>query len=238
LLGKPDTVIAIQSLDFNIIKVIPYIAVLVLALCGLNVFITLGIGTVLAGIIGLSTGSFGVIEFTTNIYNGYIGMADIFVASLWMGGLSAMVTHNGGINWMLEHIQNLIKTKRSAEVGIAALASVTDCATANNTVAIIVSGPIAKNLCAKYKVDPRKSASLLDIWSCVFQGLMPYAAQVILACSLTKGRISPVQIVPYSWYEIILAIFAAIAIFIPYSDKIVKKRPWDFDKWEATDIKQ
>lgn len=236
-LGKPETVIALDSLDFNIIKVVPYIAVLVLALCGLNVFITLGIGTVLAGIIGLATGSFGVIEFAGNIYTGYLGMTDIFIGSLWMGGLSAMVTYNGGINWMLEKIQSFIKTEKSAEVGIAALASVTDCATANNTVAIIVSGPIAKKLCSKFKVDPRKSASLLDIWSCVFQGIMPYAAQVILACSLTSGRISPVQLIPYSWYEIILAVFAAISIFVPYSDGILRKRPWNFEAWDVMQSK-
>lgn len=236
-LGKPETVVALDSLDFNIIKVIPYIAVLVLALCGLNVFITLGIGTILAGIIGLATGSFDIIGFAGNTYTGYTGMTDIFIGSLWMGGLSAMVTHNGGINWMLEKIQGFIKTRRSAEIGIAALSSVADCATANNTVAIIVSGPIAKNICAQYKVDPRKSASLLDIWSCVFQGIMPYAAQVILACSLTSGRVSPVDLIPYSWYEMVLAVFAAIAIFIPYSEKVIKKRPWDFDKWEATETK-
>lgn len=237
IFGRPDTVIPLESLDFNIIKVIPYIAVLVLALAGLNVFITLGIGTLLAGIIGLATGSFGVIEFTSNIYNGYAGMLDIFIGSLWMGGLSAMVTYNGGINWMLEKIQGFIKTEKSAEIGIAALASVTDCATANNTVAIIVSGPIAKNLCAKFKVDPRKSASLLDIWSCIFQGIMPYAAQVILACSLTNGLVSPVELVPYSWYQLILAVFAIIAIFIPYSDKVIRNRPWDFEKWVPTENK-
>jgi len=235
IFGKPETVVALDSLDYNFIKVIPYITVLVLALAGLNVFITLGIGTILAGIVGLSYGSFDIIGFAANTYTGYTGMIEIFIGSLWMGGLSAMVTHNGGINWMLNKIQGFIKTKRSAEIGIAALSSVADCATANNTVAIIVSGPIAKNICENYKVDPRKSASLLDIWSCVFQGIMPYAAQVILACSLSGGRVSPIGLVPYSWYEMALAVFAAISMFVPYAEGVLRKRPWDFEKWDVAE---
>ena len=156
-------------------------------------------------------------------------MTEIFLLSLLTGGLAYMVTKNGGLEWILQKIQKIIKGKKSAEVGIAALATAADLAVANNTIAIIVTGPIAKGICDKYHVDPRRSASLLDIWTCIFQGFIPYGAQVLLAASLTAGALSPLDLLPFFWYQQLLAIFTLISMFIPYADGVIKKRPWNWE---------
>lgn len=236
ILGRPETIVPIESLDYNFIKVIPYILVLVLAVAGFNVFLTLGAGTILAGIIGIVGGDLQPLAFVQSIYGGFTGMIEIFLLSLMTGGLAYMVTKNGGLEWLLNKIKSFIKGKKSAEVGIAAIASVTDIAVANNTVAIIITGSIAKGICEEFEVDPRRSASLLDIWTCIFQGFIPYGAQVLLACSLTaaaSSQISPLGLFPLLWYQQLLAIFALISIFVPFADGVIKKRPWDFKTWQA-----
>lgn len=229
IFGKPEVAIPLENLDYNIIKVIPYMLVLVLALFGLNVFITLGTGILSAGLIGMIYGDLNILSFSQSIYNGFTGMTEIFLLSLLTGGLAYMVTKNGGLEWILQKIQKIIKGKKSAEVGIAALATAADLAVANNTIAIIVTGPIAKGICDKYHVDPRRSASLLDIWTCIFQGFIPYGAQVLLAASLTAGALSPLDLLPFFWYQQLLAIFTLISMFIPYADGVIKKRPWNWE---------
>lgn len=230
IFGQVDITSSAGNYEYELIKILPYIMVLILALMGINVFIVLGSGIVTAIIIGMATGSFGFMTGIQAIYTGFTNMTEIFLLSMFTGGLAAMVTHNGGLAWALNKIKSFIRGPKSAEAGIAALASVTDLATANNTVAIIISGPIAKEISTKYKVDPRKSASLLDIWACVFQGLIPYGAQILLASSLSEGLVSPIQIVPYMWYTFLLAIFAVLSIFFPYANRTIKKHPWNPDE--------
>ncbi|HCT65527.1 MAG TPA: sodium:proton antiporter [Lachnospiraceae bacterium] len=232
-LGKPESIVDTGALEFNFIKVFPYVFVLVMAVIGFNVFLTLGSGVIIAGIIGIAYGDITPLGFVQNIYSGFTSMTEIFLLSLFTGGLAHMVTKNGGLQWVLEKIQNLIKGKRSAELGITALASVADMATANNTIAIIITGPIAKGICEKYHVDPRRSASLLDIWTCIFQGFIPYGAQVLLACSLTGGATSPLSLFPLLWYQQLLALFTIISLFVPFADSVIKKRPWNFKEWKA-----
>ena len=230
IFGQIDSASVANNYNYDLIKIIPYIMVLVLALIGINVFIVLGSGIVTAIVIGMATGSFGFMTGIQSIYTGFTNMTEIFLLSMFTGGLAAMVTHYGGLAWALNKIKSFIRGPKSAEAGIAALASITDLATANNTVAIIISGPIAKEISTKYKVDPRKSASLLDIWACIFQGLIPYGAQILLASSLSEGLVSPIQIVPYMWYTFLLAIFAVFAIFFPYANSTIKRNPWNWDK--------
>ena len=241
VLGRPETATAVEIMDFNIIKVLPYVVVLVLALLGMNVFLTLGSGVILAGIIGIFSGDLTLLSFSSNIYAGFSGMLEIFLLSLFTGGLAHMVTQNGGLQWVLEKIQGMVHSKRSAEVGISAISAIADLAVANNTIAIIISGQIAKGICEEYEVDPRRSASLLDIWSCIFQGFIPYGAQILLACSLTagvsSGAISPLDLFPLLWYQQLLAVFAIISIFVPFADGIIRKRPWNFKTWQAEDAK-
>lgn len=235
-LGKPVTVVALGDLQYNIIKVVPYIIVLGLALTGFNVFLTLLSGTVVAGIIGLIGGELTVLTWAQSIYTGFTGMTEIFLLSLFTGGLAYMVTENGGLEWLLQKIQGFIVGPKSAQAGVAAIASLADMAVANNTIAIIITGPIAKGISVKYKIDPRQTASLLDIWTCIFQGVIPYGAQILLVGSLTAGAVSPLMLFPFLWYQWLLAIFAILSMFIPFANFLIKKRPWDFDKDKAVDI--
>ena len=153
VVGRPETVTEMGNLSFNVIKVIPYLAVLVLALIGMNVFLVLTIGIFAAGIIGLALGDLDIPLFAQSIWNGFTGMNEVFFLSLFCGGMSEMIAHNGGITWLIEKLGRMMKGNKSAQVGVAALVSLADCATANNTVAIIVSGPMAKNMSRIHKVD-------------------------------------------------------------------------------------
>lgn len=236
IFGKPETIVPIQKLDYNIVKVIPYILVLGLAVSGFNVFLTLGVGTVVAGIVGIAYGDLTPLTFAQNIYAGFTGMNEIFLLSMFTGGLAHMVTQHGGLQWILEKIQSVVKSEKSAQIGISAIAAAADMAVANNTVAIIITGPIAKELSKKYKVDPRKSASLLDIWTCIFQGFIPYGAQILLAGSLTAGAVSPLALFPFLWYQQLLAVFTLISMFIPYADGLIKKKPWNWELDKAEEI--
>ena len=236
IFGKPETIVPIQKLDYNIVKVIPYILVLGLAVSGFNVFLTLGVGTVVAGIVGMAYGDLTPLTFAQNIYAGFTGMNEIFLLSMFTGGLAHMVTQHGGLQWILEKIQSVVKSEKSAQIGISAIAAAADMAVAYNTVAIIITGPIAKELSKKYKVDPRKSASLLDIWTCIFQGFIPYGAQILLAGSLTAGAVSPLALFPFLWYQQLLAVFTLISMFIPYADGLIKKKPWNWELDKAEEI--
>ena len=232
VVGRPETVTEMGDLSFNIIKVIPYVAVLVLALIGMNVFLVLTIGIFAAGIIGLALGDLDIPLFAQSIYNGFTGMNEVFFLSLFCGGMSEMIAHNGGIDWLIEKLGGMMKSNKSAQVGIAALVSLADCATANNTVAIIVSGPMAKNMSRIHKVDPRRSASLLDVFSCVLQGIIPWGAQLLTAASLTAVygvAMSPMDILPHMWYCWILAVVGILSIFIPFADGICRKDPWNWE---------
>ncbi|MEX3447311.1 Na+/H+ antiporter NhaC family protein [Staphylococcus warneri] len=203
-----------KSYDFQLVKVIPYLLVLILALVGVNVIIVLIGGTVLSGIIGLIDDSFGWKGLLSAVSKGIIGMEDIAMIALLIGGLVGLIQHNGGIDWLLNVVRGRVKSKRGAEIGIASLVSVADIATANNTISIIMSGPLAKNIADEYDVDPRKSASILDIFGGCFQGLLPYSPQVISAAGV--AGISPFLLVPYSIYPIMLGVCGLIAILIGY----------------------
>ena len=156
-------------------------------------------------------------------------MFEIFILSILIGGLANMVNKAGGIEWLLTKIKGMIKGRKSAEIGIAALVSLTDAATANNTVAIIIDGPIAKEISTEYKVDPRRSASLLDSFSCIMQGLIPYGAQMLIALGFTNGAVSAFEVIPLLWYQLLLGVFAIVSIFVPFTDGLIKKDPWNFE---------
>ena len=235
IFGQPDHPIPLENLEFSVIKIIPYLVVLILALAGFNVFLTLGIGILVAGIIGIGYGDLNVLTWAQGIYSGFNGMIEIFLLSLMAGGLAHMVTENGGLEWLIRKIKRFIRGEKTAEIGIATISSLADCAIANNTIAIIITGGIARELCEKYHVDPRKSASLLDIWACIFQGFLPYGAQILLAVSLTAdtSKLSPLDVIPLLWYQMLLALFAILSIFIPYDRLLIKKHPWNFKTWKA-----
>ncbi|WP_052446931.1 Na+/H+ antiporter NhaC family protein [Candidatus Soleaferrea massiliensis] len=227
--GAPVEAVPLENLTFDIVKVIPYLLVLVLALCGMNVFLVLTIGIFSAGIIGLGAGDLTIFTFAQNIWDGFKNMNEVFFLSFFIGGLAALTAHYGGINWLIGKVRKLIRGPKSAQLGMAGLVSVADLAVANNTVAIIITGPIAKDISREYKVDPRRSASILDIFSCVFQGIVPYGAQLLLVGSLTAGALSPVDVLPFLWYQQLLAVFAILSIFLPFADWTYKKDPWNWE---------
>ncbi|GLI58291.1 sodium:proton antiporter [Propionigenium maris DSM 9537] len=228
VMGRPEVIPEVQSYDYTLIKVIPYIFVLGLSLVGINVFVVLTGGVLLSGVIGMAYGDFTLLGLCKEIYGGFTNMNEIFLLSLLTGGLAAMVTKAGGVQWLLEKIQKNVKGEKSAQIGIGALVALTDAAVANNTVAIIINGPIAKKMCEKYRVDPRRSAALLDIFSCVGQGMIPYGAQMLILLGFTQGAVSPLQLMPLLWYQQLLAIFAIISIFIPFADKLIREKPWEW----------
>ena len=229
IFGRPVNVVAAEEYSYNIIKMLPYILVLVTALVGVNVFVVLTIGILTSGIIGMLFGDFGLLQFGQEVYNGFTGMFEIFLLSMLIGGLAALVNKEGGIQWILDKVRGMIKGRKSAEIGIAALVSLVDAATANNTVAIIISGPIAKEISTEFEVDPRRSASLLDSFSCVFQGLIPYGAQMLIAIGFTAGAVSPLEVIPLLWYQLLLAVIAIISIYIPFTDGAINKDPWNYE---------
>ena len=199
-----------EELTYNIFRVVPYVVVLVGALIGLNVFVVLISGTVLSVIIGVATGSIAFNEVFSCIGNGVTGMYDITVISIVVACIVALVKENGGIQFVLDLIRRGIKGSRGAEIGIASLALLVDACTANNTVAIVMAGPIAKEISEEFDVSPKRSASLLDIFSSVGQGLIPYGAQLLSAATLTS--LTPFDIMPYLYYPVLMAVSALIFI--------------------------
>lgn len=219
LFGAPKTIVNLEVLDYSFLKIVPYLSVLILALSGINVFVVLTLGIVIAGIIGIFHGNFTFLTLSKEIYNGFTGMNEIFLLSLFSGGLANMTSKAGGIQWLIGHIQKLIIGKKSAKLGIGILVSLIDMAVANNTVAIIISGPIAKNISKKYDIDPKESAAILDIFSCIFQGIIPYGAQMLILLSFASEKVSPIELISLLWYQMLLLIFTLI--FIKLKDKKV-----------------
>ena len=217
---RDGNAMVMEDLSFNIWRVVPYVLVLVGALIGINVFVVLIGGTILSVVVGIVTGSlawnqiFLAIGGNTVIggqeISGVIGMYDITVISIIVACIVSLVKEYGGIHFILQWIHRMIKGEKGAELGIAGLALLVDACTANNTVAIVMAGPIAKEICEEYGVSPRRSASLLDIFTSVGQGLIPYGAQLLSAATLTA--LTPFDILPYLYYPILMAVSAVLFI--------------------------
>ncbi|MFJ7919161.1 Na+/H+ antiporter NhaC family protein [Lysinibacillus fusiformis] len=209
--------VQIEHLSYNWIKIIPYVLVIILALSGMNVFLVLTLGIVFAGAVGLADGSYHIMSLIQKIGEGMEGMYEIAFLAILIAGMVEVIKFNGGIDFLLRLVTSRIKSQKGAEFGIAGLVGLTNLSTANNTIAILIAGPLAKNIADRYEIEPRKSASILDIFSCTVQGLLPYGAQFLVAASVAK--ISPVSILPYSFYPILIGICGMIAIFIGYPKK-------------------
>lgn len=205
----------IQETDY--IKILPYIIVLIAAISGVNVVVVLTIGIALTGMIGLVGGSFDVYGWFSAMGDGIIGMGELIIVTMLAGGMLEIIKDNGGINYIIDKLTHRIHTKRSAELSIATLVSFTNICTANNTVAIITVGGIAKQISEKFGVDSRRSASILDTMSCCIQGIIPYGAQILIASGLSM--VNPICIIPYLWYPLCLGAFTLIAIMLRYPRK-------------------
>lgn len=199
-----------EELTYNIWRVVPYVLVLVGALIGINVFLVLISGTVISLIVGVATGSLAVGDMFAAVGEGVTGMYDITVISIVVACIVSLVKEFGGIQFILNLIKKSIKGQKGGEIGIAGLSLLVDMCTANNTVAIVMAGPIAKEISEEFDISSRRSASLLDIFTSVGQGMIPYGAQLLSAASLTG--LTPFAIMPYLFYPILMAVSAVLFI--------------------------
>ena len=195
-------------------KVIPYFVVLVCAIFGMNVMAVLTIGIILTGLIGMINGTYDIYGWFSSMGEGILGMSELIIVTMLAGGLLEIVKANGGIDFIISRLSAHIKSKRGAELSIAGLVALTDICTANNTIAIITVGGIAKQIGDKFGVDNRKCASILDTFSCCMQGLIPYGAQMLMAAGL--AQLNPIQIIPYLYYPLATGIVALLAILFRY----------------------
>ncbi|MBQ8386421.1 MAG: Na+/H+ antiporter NhaC family protein [Paludibacteraceae bacterium] len=194
-------------------KIIPYAAVLVSAAMGMNVMLVLLMGNVLTGIVGIADGSYTFMEWTSSLTAGIMGMSELILISMMAGGIFALITKQGVMERFMRLVSIKIHTQRGAELSICLLVGVVNVLTANNTVAILSVGDVAKQLAKHYGVDARRSASLLDTTSCAVQGLLPYGAQLLMASSL--AGISALSIIPYLYYPMFIGLIALLSILIP-----------------------
>ena len=198
--------------DVAFVKVVPYLIVLITAIFGMNVMAVLTLGLVLTGVIGLIDGSYDIYSWFKAMGNGILGMGELIIITMMAGGLLEIIRENGGIDFIIKRMTAHVSSKRGAELSIAALVTLTNICTANNTVAIITVGGIAKQIGDRFGVDNRKCASLLDTFSCFTQGIIPYGAQLLMAAGLAK--LNPIDIVPFLYYPLALGLSALLAILL------------------------
>lgn len=195
---------------YSISKILPYITVLVAALVGTNVVLVLTLGIVFAAAVGLIDGSLTYITMMKTMSEGIMGMAELVIISLLIGGMVELIRHNGGITFLINFIGKRVSTKKGAELGIATLVSAVDVCTANNTIAIVACGPIAKNISDKYELEPKRVAGIMDMFSCTVQGVVPYGAQLLAAS--TAAAVMPFEIMKYLYYPYLMGVCALLAI--------------------------
>ena len=203
--------------EVDIMKVLPYIVVLITAIAGMNVMAVLTLGIILTGLIGIINGAFDIFGWFQAMGDGIIGMGELIIITMMAGGLLELIKYNGGIEYIISLLTRHIANKRDAEMAVAGLVSMVGLCTANNTVAIITVGGIAKQIADRFGVDNRKCASILDTFSCTVQGLIPYGAQLLMAAGLAS--LNPISIVPYLYYPMALGIVAIMSIVFRYPKK-------------------
>ena len=196
------------------VKVIPYLTVLVMAILGMNVMAVLTLGILLTGIIGLLTGTFDIYGWFGAMGDGILSMGELIIVTMMAGGMLELIRRQGGIDFIIRLLTRRVNSKRGAELSIAALVSFVDICTANNTVAILTVGGIAKQIGDRYGVDNKKCASILDTFSCAIQGIIPYGAQMLIAAGLAS--LNPISILPYLYYPFALGIVAMLSILFRY----------------------
>lgn len=221
LLGQDAKVMQdVRPVDF--LLVVPYLAVIVISLCGINVMLVLLIGMLLTGVIGLWRGSFSLFGYTDIVGTGMIGMGEMILMAMLAAGLLELIRTNGGIDWLLHHLTRGIRSSRTAELSMALLVCMVNVCTANNTVAILTAGPIARRIAEKYNISPRRSASILDTASCFTQGLLPYGVQLLFAANLvtqlTGEAISPASIIPFLFYPMGIGLAVILSCLLRKND--------------------
>lgn len=202
--------VELEHFDFNFLQAVPYFAVLIAALCGVNVFIVLGCGAILSMIMGLVTGSLTFSTALSAMGEGTTGMFETMIVAILVAAIGALMREFGGFEFILNLIRKGFKSRRGGELGIGILVSIMDIATANNTIAIVMAGPLAKSVSEEFDVPPARTASILDIFSCIWQGIIPYGAQLLVAAGL--AGIGSITIVPFLFYQGFLLIAVLVSI--------------------------
>ncbi len=203
--------------EVEYLKVTPYLVVLVSAAFGMNVMAVLTLGLLMTGIIGIWSGSYDLYGWFGSMGKGITGMGELIIITMMAGGLLEIIRINGGIDYIIGKLTRHVNGKRGAELSIAALVSLVNACTANNTVAILTVGEISKDIGDRYGLDNRKCASILDTFSCCMQGLLPYGAQVLMAAGL--AQVNPINIIPYLYYPLTLGFVALMSILLRYPKK-------------------
>ena len=209
------------TLDYDILRILPYALVLITALMGVNVFIVLSAGTVFSLAVGLFYGDFGFLDMFAVVGEGMVSMFEITVISITVGAVFGLIKENGGIEYIINLVKTSVKSQKGAQLGIAVMAGATDMATANNTVAIVIAGPIAKEISDEFDLAPKRVAALLDISTSSIQGIIPYGAQVLTAAGLAK--ISPIEAMPYLYYPLLMLISIVLVILFGKNKKKEEK---------------
>ena len=201
--------------------VLPYLIVFATALVGMNVMMVLVLGILSTGVIGILRGSYRFYEWLTSMGEGILGMGELIIVTLMAAGMVGVIRHLGGIDFILQRLSRHIQGKRGAELSIAGLVVFTNFCTANNTIAILTVGNLAKEISERFGIDPRRTASILDTFSCFAQGIIPYGAQMLMASSL--ALINPIEVIPYLYYPFVMGLFMLMAILFRYPRKLLSE---------------
>lgn len=202
----------VPQVDF--IKVLPYLIVIASAVAGMNVVIVLMVGIALTGVIGIGQGTFDIWQWLAAIQRGISSMSDLIIMTLLAGGMLAIIKHNGGIGYLIKAMSHKVRGKKGGEFCISCMTVIVNMCTANNTVALITVGPIAKDISEKYDIPPKRSASILDTMSCFTQGLLPYGIQTLMAVQLTSNSLTPIDVVSHLYYPMLIGLAVLISIII------------------------
>lgn len=212
LFTQSGSSISVESGSYQIVKILPYLFVIASALFGLNVILVLIGGTLFSGIVAMGTGTLSFFDVMASINKGILNMSEIIILTILIAGMVEIIKENGGIDFILYFVKRKVKSKKGAQIGIAALVGLINLCTANNTVAIVIAGPLAKDISEEYGIEPKKTASILDTFSCFFQGIIPYGAQILIASSL--AHISPIEAMRYLYYPYLMGISAFVFILL------------------------
>lgn len=209
-----------EIVDSSYWLIVPYFFVILMAMLGVNVFVVLMLGIFLSGFLGVFLGVISWLDFSKKIYEGFLGMNDIFLLALFTGGLAGIVENMGGIDYLLNKIKKLIRGKKTAYLGIGGLVALANIAVANNTISIVLTGKVARKITEEQQLNPKVSASILDVFSCIVQGLIPYGVQVLILVELSGNKIDYLSMLRYTWYIYFLFAFAVIYILFQKNKKI------------------
>ncbi len=215
--AAPENAVMFEAQHINWLQVIPYLLVIVIALCGVNVLVVLFIGILAAGIIGMATGMFGFVDLFAEMGSGIQGMCELIIITMLAGGLLEIVRLNGGLTFLMAVLTRGIRSRRGAELSITTLTALANLCTANNTIAILTTGDMARNIAEQYDISPQRTASLMDTTSCAVQGIIPYGAQLLMAAGLAS--ISPLSIIPHLYYPIAIGVMILLSIAIQWPKK-------------------